>query len=355
MNRTLSTSSVRVGVVFAALMLAGAACSGAQTEPPAAEDTTTADGSSPTQTPSTGVEEERTEGELRELTIGSIPIALLTPLVHAQNNGWFAEEGVTVTLDTGAASGAANLTQVVSGDFDIGLSDVPSVMLAINRGLGIQGIAPASGGGSTPETTYSAVGVAPGSSIASPEDLQGTTVAVNALNNVSDITIKGSLEQRGIDSSTVTFVEVPLPEIPAAILEGRVDAGLLLEPFLGLAISRGVEPVLFNYVDTVPDGTIAVYFTTTEFAEENADVVASFKRAMDRATAFMAENPEEVRALVPTFTQIPPEAAVQMRLPVFEPEALGPEAVENLNDLMVELGLLDDSVPLEDVCLECWE
>lgn len=356
-------TKLRILVLVAAFALVAAACgdddgtadtTAADTTTTTAAETTTTAPTETTEATTTTVAPTTTSAELVEITVGSIPISLLAPLVYAENEGLFAAEGLTVTLETGAASGAANLTQVLAGDFEIGLSDVPSVMLALQAGLPVQGIAPTNGGGSTAEETYSAVGVPPDSAIAAPADLAGATIATNALNNVSDITIKAALESMGVDSSTVTFVEIPLPEIPAAILEGRVDAGLLLEPFLGLALSQGAQPVLFNYVETVPVGTIAVYFVTQDYAAENPEVIAGFQRAMAEATAYMADNPDEVRALVPTFTPIPEEAAQRMRLPVFDPAVLGPEAIETLNGFMVDLGLLDEAVPAEVVCPGCF-
>lgn len=280
-------------------------------------------------------------GGLTKLTVGAIPIAPIAPVVIAQDQGFFADEGLDVELDTGAQGGAANLTRVVSGDIQVGFSDVVSLILAADRGIGIQLVGPANAGGQAPGETYSAVVSKKGSGIKGYEDLQGKTIGVNALNNIGDVTIKGALAEQGVSTESVSFVEIPIPQLGAAVEAGRVDAAQVLEPFLSSTLAGDGQAVFYNYVDVVPRGAIAYYFMSTSFIEANGDVADRFKRAMDKATAFAAMNPDAVRAAIPEYTEIPEEAAQNMILPVFDPDQLGREAIENVAALMVEQGLID--------------
>ena len=55
-----------------------------------------------------------------------------------------------------------------------------------------------------------------------PKDLEGKTIAVNTLNNICGVTINATLEEKGVDVSTLKYTEVPFPEMVAALEKGRV-------------------------------------------------------------------------------------------------------------------------------------
>jgi NitT/TauT family transport system substrate-binding protein len=115
----------------------------------------------------------------------------------------------------------------------------------------------------------------------------------------------------------VKLLEVPFPEMPAALDAKRVDAIWAPEPFLTSVVAKGGQEVLAPYISlgkAWPNGT---YATTDRYLGENQEVVERFARAMNRSTQYAAEHPEEARATIPTFTQIPPEVAKEMRLPVW--------------------------------------
>jgi hypothetical protein len=50
----------------------------------------------------------------------------------------------------------------------------------------------------------------------------------------------------GGDSSTVNFVEIPFPAMPAALETGRIDAASVAEPFIGVAKKNGRIPRIFG-------------------------------------------------------------------------------------------------------------
>jgi ABC-type nitrate/sulfonate/bicarbonate transport system substrate-binding protein len=47
------------------------------------------------------------------------------------------------------------------------------------------------------------------SDIQEPADLEGKTIAINTLNNISQLTVTAALDSEGVDTSTLHFVEVP--------------------------------------------------------------------------------------------------------------------------------------------------
>jgi ABC-type nitrate/sulfonate/bicarbonate transport system substrate-binding protein len=49
----------------------------------------------------------------------------------------------------------------------------------------------------------------------------GKKVSVNTLKNLPEVAVRNSLEKAGVDPSTVEFVEIPFPDVPAALPSHR--------------------------------------------------------------------------------------------------------------------------------------
>ena len=70
------------------------------------------------------------------------------------------------------------------------------------------------------------------SDIKEPKDLEGKTIAANTLNNICEVTINATLEEKGVDVSKLKYTEIPFPEMVGALEKGRVDAACVVEPFV---------------------------------------------------------------------------------------------------------------------------
>ena len=85
---------------------------------------------------------------------------------------------------------------------------------------------------------FSAI-VAPGEiPIQNAKDLVGKTVAVNNLNNIGDTSVRAGVRAAGGDPKQVKFIEVPFPDMPAALAEHRIEAGWVVEPDHRVAARR---------------------------------------------------------------------------------------------------------------------
>ncbi|MGY1708707.1 ABC transporter substrate-binding protein [Geodermatophilus sp. SYSU D00758] len=286
-------------------------------------------------------------GGTQEVTVGVIPIVDVAPVYLGVDQGFFEECGLTVNLESGQG-GAAIVPGVVSGEFEFGFSNVTSLLLAADQGLPLQVVA--NGVASTGEqgNDFGAVVTRPDSGIQGPADLAGRTVAVNTLNNIGTTTVNESVRQAGGDPSTIEYVELAFPDMGAALQQGNVDAIWVVEPFLASATAAGNVPVAYNFVDTADDLTVATYFTSDQYAQENPEAVECFSSAMEEALQYAQENPDAVRAILDTYTQIPPEVAEAMVLPQW-PAEVNRDSVQTLADLAVEDGLIDEQPDLEQL------
>jgi NitT/TauT family transport system substrate-binding protein len=287
------------------------------------------------------------QAETTTLRVGVIPIADVAPLYLGMKKGFFEEQGLTIKPQL-AEGGAAITPAVVSGDFQIGFSNTISLLIAASQDLPVEIISQGVLAGKTEEDAWADLLVLKDGPIKEPKDLEGKTIAVNTLKNICEVTIKASLEKEGVAVDTLKFSEVPFPDMNAALEAARVDGACVVEPFVSqgkAGAARGIDPF---YVRTAPDLTVATYFTSKQYAQENGDVVDSFVEAMNRSLTYAQSNPDEVRDVLLDYTEIPPEAAEQIKLPVWRPD-LNEPTIELLSKLSLKYGLIEEQPDLDEL------
>lgn len=300
----------------------------------------TADGEDTAEDTGNGAAED--DGELTPVTVGVIPIVDTAAIWLGVDQGIFEEHGLDVTLEV-AQGGAAIVPAVVSGDYQFGFNNVVSHFVATDQGLGLTMLTP---GAATTGDTSSDIGAVltmPDSGISSTADLAGNTVAVNTLENIGDATISELVAQDGGDPDDVTFVEMGFPDMPAAVVEGQVDAAWILEPFSTIAQDEGAEVVTYNFAETHPELLIAGYFTTNDYMEQEPEVTDAFYAAMTESMAFAESNPDETRAILNTYTEIDEDIQERMVMPRF-PSEFPLEAMQELADISYEHGLVSQEI-----------
>jgi NitT/TauT family transport system substrate-binding protein len=256
---------------------------------------------------------------LDKISVAVIPIADCAPIYLGKAKGFFAKQNLDVELST-QGGGAAIIPGVLSGQLQFGFSNVPSLLIAQNKGLKFVGIAPGVASTGIAGQDFCATLVPGDSPIKSAKDLAGKTVAVNNLNNIGQVAIRAGVKAAGGDPNSVKYLEVPFPDMPAALADHHIEAGWMVEPFVTIARSRGDRVVDWPFVAIAPKAEIAVYFASVQYADANADVVKRFKAAISESLAYANSHADEVRQIIPTYTRISPEIAAKIILPIWPPE-----------------------------------
>lgn len=291
-------------------------------------------------------------GKQVTLKVGVIPIIDVAPLYLGMKKGFFAKQNLKLEPVL-AAGGAAIVPAVVSGANQIGFSNNVSLFIASSKGLPLKiisegvGISPTSsaGGPGGGDVGYCEVIAKKGKGISKPADLVGKNIAVNTLNNIGDVTIKAALDKHGVDPGSVKFSEIGFPDMLTALDSGRVDAVWECEPFVSQGMASGDVPVLNNYADTDPHLSVATYFTTQQWLEQNADVAKRFTTALHQSFDYASSHPAEARAATLDYTKIPKAAAMKVGLPEWRSE-LNRESLTHLADLTAKYGLTDQPADL---------
>ena len=289
------------------------------------------------------------QADVQTLKVGVIPIADVAPLYLGMDKGFFEEEGLKISPQL-AEGGAAIVPSVVSGDYQIGFSNTTSLIIAGSKKLPIQIISQGVLGGTGPDDAWDGVMVPKGSDVKDIKDLEGKTVAVNTLNNVSQVVVNTALEKAGGDPKKVKYVEVPFPDMNAALESGRVDAAFEVEPGYSGGLAAGSKSVSNAYEEMAPNYTVATYFATKQYIGESRDVVDRFVRAMQKSLDYASSHDDEARAIVGTYTEIPQEVIDKMKLPVWKSD-LNEPTIEQTIEAATKYGFIDEAPSLDDLIL----
>ena len=278
-------------------------------------------------------------GGTKQVKVGVIPILDVAPIYLGKEKGFFSKRGIELTLETGQG-GAAIVPGVISGQFQFGFSNVTSLLIAQTRGLPLKVVAIGVASTGKDKADYSGI-VTEDDAIKTAADLEGKQVSVNTLKNIGDSTIRASVRKAGGDPSTVKFVELAFPDMPAALDAGRVDAVWVVEPFLSATLGAGGHQVASNYVDTAPDLTVALYFTSEQLTKDDPDLVSKFTEAMNESLAYADAHPDEARQVLTSYTQIDQAVIQKLILPKW-PAEINRASVDTLATLAVQDGLVTE-------------
>jgi NitT/TauT family transport system substrate-binding protein len=182
------------------------------------------------------------------------------------------------------------------------------------------------------------------SGITRPAELAGRKVSVNSLGAAGDVTIMAAVEQDGGDPTTIEFVEVAFPDVPAQLEAGNIDAAWVPEPFVTQLVNRGDTLIVYPYQAVVPGLATLTTITTAELISSDPELIADFSAAMKETLAWAQDpaNEAAVRQAIKDNLELPEVVADSVKLPTFGWE-LDRESQEELASLAVKYGVLDET------------
>ncbi|MFC9316989.1 ABC transporter substrate-binding protein [Streptomyces nigra] len=270
-------------------------------------------------------------GGVTTVKVGLIPIVDVAPLYLGQKKGFFKEQGLELEFTT-AQGGAAIVPGVASGQFQFGFSNVTSLMVAQSNGVPVKAVANGIASTGEPGEDFGALMVEKGSPLKSPKELEGRKVAINTLKNINETAVRASVRSAGGDPDEVEFVELPFDQMPAALDKGQIDAAMVVEPATATIKNQDGVEIASPLVDVAPDLTVALYFTSKQYAERNPEVVEKFQKAAAQSLAYADAHPDEARETITTYTKIPADVLAKVTLPKWpaEPNRASIEALMKL-------------------------
>jgi NitT/TauT family transport system substrate-binding protein len=279
--------------------------------------------------------------------LGYMKIVDNAAMFMAMEKGFFKAEGLE--LETVPMAGGALIVQgVTSGDLQIGWTNVISLYQAHAERFDFKLIA---GGATNVKGTHEshAIQVLKSSPVIRASDLEGKTVAVNTLNNIVHLMAMAWIDKNGANSGKVKFVEVPFPQMEAALVGGKIDAVSIHEPFATAAVEKGQTRVLaYPWGDVLPKFLIASWFASEKWIAKNKEMGQAFVRAISRGVDAIQADPAGSRAAMVKWAGLNPDLAGKIGLPVFE-KGISEKDVQATIDLTQKYKLIPRSIKARDV------
>jgi ABC-type nitrate/sulfonate/bicarbonate transport system substrate-binding protein len=280
-----------------------------------------------------------------ELQLGYFPLVHTSTAVNADESGIFTDNGLDVEL-VPTQGGAAAIPALVSGSVDLTYTNYTSALLAVEQGLPIRLVA-----GNDVGKADHGIFVAKDSGIEAVGDLKGKTFAVNNLQNIGTVAINSLLEDAGMQTSDVKLVEMPYPDMQAALERGAVDAIWQVEPFQASATAAGLVKIGDLFTGPVADMPVGGWITTEKFAQENPEAIAAFQESISASAEELQGNRERLVELVPTFTKVPADVVEAIEMPQFQGE-LDTQQLQKTADLMFEYKIIDSELDIASLVAE---
>lgn len=108
-------------------------------------------------------------------------------------------------------------------------------------------------------------------------DLKGKRIGINAYGSAVDLALRVRLKKEGMDPrKDVQIVEIAFPNIGPAIREKRIDAGVLILPFMNAELQRGGLRQVFNGGDAFGPYAVIFHVVTNNFLRANREAVRGF-------------------------------------------------------------------------------
>jgi NitT/TauT family transport system substrate-binding protein len=269
----------------------------------------------------------------------------------ADEKGFF--EANDLDVEVKIVAGVPELAAAVqSGDAAFALTSPASIASASASGIPFQIIA----GGVlyTQETPGVYLMVAEqATDIQSIEDLEGQSVAVNALNTMPHLSTLAALDDAGVDVASVNFVTLNFPAIGQALESGQVPAGAVISPFTDQQETTGIARRMGSPYDAVNGGEDwlnTVWFGREDFISENPEAVERFQAALRDTNAWAndAANIEERKQILQKYTDLPDDALAALELSPYGDDVTV-ELIQPVLDVMARFDVLQEEMDAEDI------
>jgi NitT/TauT family transport system substrate-binding protein len=232
--------------------------------------------------------------DLPTIRIGAAPTDATAQHYYGADLGMFATAGLTAEISPLRNAGAL-IAGLIGGSIDVMTSTVVSIAQAHNKGIDLRAIAVGNVYNGPPPQAV--VVVAPNSPIRTGADLNGKTVAVNGLGDLTQVALAAFIDANGGDSKSVKMIEVPFPGIAAALAQGRIDAALLVEPFTSAA--RDQVKILGDAQAAIGKGYMVTgWYAKADWLNANRDVARRFVDVMLQTAKWGNRNHDQSAAIL---------------------------------------------------------
>ena len=278
---------------------------------------------------------------LTKIRAGYIPIGIYSYFWRARDAGYFKDEKLDVEL-VPMSGGGQIIPALQSGSLQFGISDALGVLNARNAGIPATYVS-FNFSQSSQDPVHAVLATDP--NIKSAADLKGKAVATNLSYNTDWTMMRAWLRKENVDVKSVTFREIPFPDMLAALRNNTVAAVGASEPFVTLGKEQGARVLGYYFTDVQSPIVISGIVALTPYIEKNKDIVQRFVRAIDHAIDDYNKDPSIARKTIEANTKIPPAVVEKMGLGKWETKVPAAQ-IQFWVDAAKKEGIVNDTADL---------
>ena len=283
--------------------------------------------------------------EQTAITVDSVPATEESGLYVAAAQGFFAQQGLAVTIKP-VTGGEAGIPDLQAGRADLVAGNYVSFILAQMAGkfggkpVNMRIIA----AGSELQPGSEALYVMPGSRFKTVAELAQAhaRIGLNTPNDVGDVMVSSLLEEVGYSLRDIRQV-IPAQGFPALLKmlpAGQVDAIWLPQPLGEIAEQQvGATPLADFDQGSLEDFPFTGYIGSAAWIRTHPNTVAAFLRALEEGQQLADTDRSAVEQAMEKYTGIPPIVADTMAIDSF-PLTMDVPQLQRVPDSMFQFGLM---------------
>jgi NitT/TauT family transport system substrate-binding protein len=239
--------------------------------------------------------------DLLPIRLGASPTDATAGGYYGIDQGFYKAAGLDASMQANRNTGAL-AAAVMGGSLDAIAGSIVPIAAAFQGGFDLREVAPGQVYDGGPPQAPMAVPL--GSKVTNGAGLAGKTIAVNGLRDLTHLFALAWVDANGGDASSVKVVEIPFPSMLPALLDGRVDAALLVEPFASAAKSK--VTLLNDAMPAIaPRFLVTGFFSSLAWLNKNHDLAKRFQAATLKGNAWANDHHDESAAILGKYTPIP--------------------------------------------------
>jgi NitT/TauT family transport system substrate-binding protein len=224
------------------------------------------------------------------ITVGMEATAVNSLIYIAQENKYFADNGIRVVIKDDYPSGAAATEGMLSGEVDIATTAELAIVRYAFAGTEVRTL------GSIDMFMHMKLIGRKDRGITNISDLEGKRIGV-PVKTAADFKLGRFLDLNNIDKARITIVDIQAPQALTSLMQGDVDAIVTWQPnVMDIEDQLGENAVVWEVQSGQP--MYCVLMTTEKWVAEYPELGERFMKSLFLAENFLIENNEKARAIV---------------------------------------------------------
>lgn len=279
------------------------------------------------------------------LKMALIPVLDVIPVFIAEQNGYFAEQGIQVE-QVPVKSAQERDVLIQTGQADGMLADLIATGLLNKEAVRVKAVYTARL--PYPNAPAFRILAGPQTDIRTPADLKGVPIGISQ-NTIIEYLTRRMLEGEGLQAGEIAVQEVSaIPVRYEQLLNGNLQAATLPDPLAQGAIAAGARLIVDD--TKYANLSLSVLSFRVETLKEKPNTVKKFLVAWEKAVKELNAHPEKYQGLLIEKGRVPDSIKDSYKMPPFPERGVPDQAqVADVIRWMRDKGLVGRDIPYNEM------